>query len=146
LHALGLDAFGIDLSPGMIDVARRDHPGLRFEVGSMTDLDLPTASVAGLLAWHSLIHIPDDEVPAVIERFHRALRPGGPLQVQFHVGNESRLKTRGYGGHPMNVHVHRRQPEQLAAWLRDAGFEVEAQMLLAPGEKASQAILFARRS
>jgi hypothetical protein len=33
----------------------------------------------------------------------------------------------------------------LAAWLREAGFDVEAQMLLAPGERASQAILFARR-
>ncbi|MGW4848298.1 class I SAM-dependent methyltransferase [Nocardia brasiliensis] len=45
LHELGVDAFGIDLSPAMIDVARRDHPGLRFEVGSMTELNLPVASV-----------------------------------------------------------------------------------------------------
>ena len=45
LHELGLDALGIDLSPAMIDVARRNHPDLRFEVGSMTDLDLPTASL-----------------------------------------------------------------------------------------------------
>ncbi|MEU2340099.1 methyltransferase domain-containing protein [Streptomyces sp. NPDC013172] len=132
--------------PTPCGVARRDHPGLRFEVGSMTDLDLPAASVAGVRAWHSLIHIPDDEVPAVIDQFHRALRPGGPLQVQFHVGNEARLKTQGYGGHPMKVHVHRRQPEQVANWLREAGFGVEAQTLLAQGEKASQAVLFARRN
>jgi SAM-dependent methyltransferase len=145
LHKLGVNAFGIDLSPGMIDVARRDHPGLRFEVGSMTDLDLPAAAVAGLLAWQSLIHIPDDEVPTVFGHFHRALRPGGPLQLLFHVGDESRLKTQGYGGHPMKVHVHRRQPDQVATWLRDAGFEVEAQMLLDPDEEASQAFLFARR-
>ncbi|GAA2451443.1 class I SAM-dependent methyltransferase [Actinomadura vinacea] len=145
LHRLGIDAFGIDLSPGMIDVAQREHPGLRFEVGSMTDLDLPAASVTGLLAWQSLIHIPDDEVPTVFGHFHRTLRPGGPLQLLFHVGDESQLKTQGYGGHPMKVHVHRRQPDQVAAWLRDAGFEVEAQMLLDPVEKTSQAFLFARR-
>jgi SAM-dependent methyltransferase len=145
LHELGVNAFGIDLSPRMIDVARRNHPGLRFEVSSMTDLDLPAASVTGLLAWQSLIHIPDDEVPTVFGHFHRALRPGGPLQLLFHVGDESRLKTQGYGGHPMKVHVHRRQPDQVATWLRHAGFEVEAQMLLDPNEDASQAILFARR-
>jgi SAM-dependent methyltransferase len=133
LHELGVDAFGIDLSPGMIEVARRDHPGLRFEVGSMTDLDLPAASVAGLLAWWSLIHIPDDEVPAVFEHFHRALRPGGPLQLGFHVGGESRSKT-----------DHLRQPDQVATWLRDAGFDVEAQWLLNPDEKPG-AVLFARR-
>jgi SAM-dependent methyltransferase len=145
LHELGVDAFGVDLSPGMIDVARRDHPHLRFEVRSMTDLDLPAGSVAGLLAWQSLIHIPDDDMPAVLEHFHTALRPGGPLQLLFHVGQESQLKTQGYGGHPMKIHVHRRQPGEVAAWLHDAGFEIEAQMLLNPDGEAAQAVLFARR-
>jgi 2-polyprenyl-3-methyl-5-hydroxy-6-metoxy-1,4-benzoquinol methylase len=37
LRQLGVDVFGIDLSPGMIEVARRDHPGLRFDLGSMTE-------------------------------------------------------------------------------------------------------------
>ena len=145
LHELGVDAFGVDLSPRMVAVARREHPGLRFEVGSMTDLDIPAASVAGMLAWQSLIHVPDREVPAVFGHFHRAMRPGGPLQLLFHVGDESRLKTQGYGGHPMNVRVHRRRPDRVAAWLRDAGFEVEAQMLLNPDGTLPQAVLFARR-
>jgi hypothetical protein len=54
------------------------------------------------------------------------------------------LKTEGYGGHPMKVQVHRRQPDQVASWLRDAGFVVDAQLLLDPDAKAQQAILFAR--
>ncbi|MGC7098486.1 class I SAM-dependent methyltransferase [Amycolatopsis lurida] len=81
LAGLGVDAFGIDLSPAMIEVARRDHPGLRFEVGSMTELDLAPGSVGGVLAWWSLIHIPDDEIPLVLGHFRRVLRPGGPLLV-----------------------------------------------------------------
>jgi SAM-dependent methyltransferase len=145
LHELGVDAFGIDLSPVMIDMARRDHPGLRFEVGSMTDLDLADASVAGLLAFWSLIHVPDDAVPTVFGHFWRALRPGGPLLLGFHVGDESRLKTQGYGGHPMKVYVHRRQPGQVATWLRHTGFTVEAQILLDPDESVPGAVLFARR-
>ncbi|NUT91965.1 MAG: class I SAM-dependent methyltransferase [Saccharothrix sp.] len=144
LNGLGVDAFGIDLSPGMVDVARRDHPGLRFEVGSMTDLPLADASVAGLLAWWSLIHIPDDEVPTVFAHFRRVLRPGAPLQVGFHVGDISRVKTEGYGGHPMRVHVHRRRPEGVASWLRDAGFEIEAHWLCEPDAEVPQAFLFAR--
>ncbi|OIJ64445.1 class I SAM-dependent DNA methyltransferase [Streptomyces mangrovisoli] len=145
LHALGVDAFGIDLSPGMIDVARRDHPGLRFEVGSMTDPALPAASVSGVLAWQSLIHIPDGDIPAVLGHFHRAVRPGGVLHLLFHVGDTSRVKTEGYGGHPMRVPVHRRRPERMTAWLREAGFTVEAQLLLDPDGPAAQAFLFARR-
>jgi hypothetical protein len=128
----------------MIDVARRDHPGLRFEVGSMTELDLADASVAGLLAFWSLIHVPDAAVPTVFGHFRRVLRPGGPLMLGFHVGDESRLKTRGYGGHPMKVRVNLRQPGQVAAWLREAGFTVEAQLLLDPEDSVPGAILFAR--
>jgi SAM-dependent methyltransferase len=145
LHELGVDAFGIDLSPVMIDVARRDHPSLRFEVGSMTNLDLADAAVAGLLAFWSLMHVPDDAIRTVFGHFRRVLRPGGPLLVGFHVGDESRLKTQGYGGHPMKVHVHRRQPGHVASWLRDAGFTVEAQLLLNPDESVPGAVLFARR-
>jgi ubiquinone/menaquinone biosynthesis C-methylase UbiE len=143
LRGLGVDAFGVDLSPAMIELARRDHPGLRFEVGSMTDLDLPDASLAGLLAWWSLIHVPDDEIPTVLGHFRRVLRPGGPVLLGFHVGDESRLKTEGYGGHPMKVHVHRRRPERMAGWLRDAGFTVTAQLLLDSDERPG-ALLFAR--
>src|SRR3954462_10581861 len=51
LRDLGLDAFGVALSPARVDIARRDHPDLRFEVGSMTDLALADASLAGLFAW-----------------------------------------------------------------------------------------------
>jgi hypothetical protein len=70
------------------------------------------------------------------------LRPGGPLLLGFHVGGESGLKTQGYGGHPMNVYVHR---SWVATWLRDAGFTVKAQMLLDPDESAPGAVIFAYR-
>lgn len=139
LDGLGVDAFGIDLSPAMIALARQNHPGLRFEVGSMTE-PLP-GQVGGIIAWWSLIHVPDELVPVVFGHFHQALQPNGLLQLGFHVGDESRLKTQGYGGHPMRVHVHLRRPERVAEWLKDAGFTVEAQWLL--GEDA--AVVFARR-
>lgn len=145
LNKLGVDAFGIDLSPAMIDVARREHPGLRFEVGSMTDLSLTDTSVAALIAFWSLIHVPDSAIPAVLGHFRRVLRPGGPLLLGFHVGDEPRLKTQGYGGHPMKVYVHHRQPARVADWLRDAGFTVEAQLLLDSGASDPGALLFARR-
>ncbi|MGW3248068.1 class I SAM-dependent methyltransferase [Streptomyces sp. NPDC001070] len=145
LCQLGVDAFGIDLSSGMIEVARRDHPGLRFDLGSMTDLALADASVTGLVAWYSLIHIPDDEIGSVFAQFRRVLRPGGPLLLGFHVGDESQLKTQGYGGHPMNVYVHRRQHDRMFAWLNDAGFAVETHRTLTSAESKLGGIILARR-
>lgn len=145
LRQLDVDAFGIDLSPGMVAVARRDHPGLRFEVGSMTNLALADASIAGLVAWYSLIHVPDDELSTVFDHFQRVLRPGGSLLLGFHVGDESQLKIQGYGGHPMHLYVHRRQPSRMRAWLDDAGFAVVADKTLTSAESPHGGIILARR-
>lgn len=145
LRHLGVDAFGIDLSSGMIEMARRDHPGLRFELGSMTDLNLSDGSIAGLVAWYSLIHIPDTQIGTVFKHFHRVLQPGGPLLLSFHVGDTSKVKTEGYGGHPMKVTVHRRQHSQMIGWLNEAGFTVDEHRTLTSAESTLGGILLARR-
>ncbi|MDR6319305.1 class I SAM-dependent methyltransferase [Actinoplanes couchii] len=145
LREQGLDVFGIDLSPGMVEVARREHPGIRFDEGSMTALDVADGSLAGVLAWFSLIHVPDDEVPGVLAEFRRVLRPGGALLVGFHAGDGSKLKSEGYGGHPMNVYVHRRPAQRVSGWLREAGFTVEAELLHRPEPNVEGAFVFANR-
>ncbi|MET3805978.1 SAM-dependent methyltransferase [Nakamurella sp. UYEF19] len=146
LQDQGLDAFGIDLSPAMITIARREHPGLRFEVGSMTDPDLPDSSVAGVLAFYSVIHVPDEAIPGVLRHFHRILRPDGVALLGFHVGDEHRIKTEGYGGHRMNLPLDLRPMDRMTGWLRDAGFGIEAQILLEPDAKVPGGIVVARRS
>ncbi|MET9267205.1 methyltransferase domain-containing protein [Amycolatopsis sp. NPDC004079] len=145
LNSLGLDAFGLDLSSGMIEVARRDHPALRFAVGSMTALPLPDASAAGVLSWWALIHVPDEEVPTAIAEFYRVLRPGAPVAIGFHVGDVARLKTQGYGGHAMRLYVHRRRPAQVSEWLREAGFTVNAEWVEELDSEVPQAVVYARR-
>ena len=144
LHDLGVDAFGIDLSPEMIAIARRDYPDLRFEVGTMTDLDLADDSVTGVLAFWSVIHVPDHSVPGVFRQFRRVLRPGGPLLVGFHVGDETRHTSEGYSGRSINVDTYRRRPDQVARWLREAGFTIEAELVLRPDEEVPGAIILAR--
>ncbi|QRP44945.1 class I SAM-dependent methyltransferase [Amycolatopsis sp. FDAARGOS 1241] len=144
LHGLGVDAFGIDLSPEMIAYARRAQPGVRFEVGSMTDLTLRAASVSGVLAFWSMIHVPDCAVPGVLAGFRRVLRPRGVVPIGFHVGTETTLKTSGYGGHPMHVHIHRRTPAVVSALLRDAGFTIEAEILLNPDDRVPGGVVIAR--
>jgi SAM-dependent methyltransferase len=122
LAGRGLQVVGIDLSPGMIEVARRDHPELDFRVGSMTALDLADGSAAAIVAWWSIIHLPRDVVPQAFAEFHRVLAPGGVLLLGFHVGTESTHKTSGYGGHPMNIHVHRWTASGLSEIAVAAGF------------------------
>ncbi len=145
LRTLGVDAFGVDLSAAMIDVARREHPGSAFAIGSMAALGVADESLAGLLAFWSLIHVPDDAIPGVLAEFRRVLRSGAPALLGFHLGDRSRLKTEGYGGHPMNVYVHRRPAERMAGWLEDAGFVVASHLLMGLDTSHPGAMLFARR-
>ena len=145
LHDAGVDAFGIDLSPEMIAIARRDYPGLRFEVGTMTDLDLADGLLVGLIAFWSVIHVPDYAIPGVFEQFRRVLRPQGLLLVGFHVGDETRHTSEGYTGRPVNVDSHRRRPSTMTGWLRDAGFTIEAELVIGPDEDVPGAVIFARR-
>ena len=144
LHDAGLDVFGIDLSPEMVALARRDYPGLRFEVGTMTDLALADDSVAGIVAFWSVIHVPDHAVPGVFQQFRRVLRPRGLVLVGFHVGDETRHTSEGYTGRPINVESHHRRPSEVAGWLRDAGFAIEAELVIRPDDDVPDAIIFAR--
>ena len=143
LHGLGLDAFGIDLSPEMIAIAKRDYPDLRFEVGTMTHLDLANDSLTGVLAFWSVIHVPDHSVPEVFGQFRRVLRPGGLLLVGFHVGDEARHTSEGYSGRSINVDSYRRRPDQVARWLRQAGFTIEAELIMRPDDEVPGAIVLA---
>ncbi|WP_312026854.1 class I SAM-dependent methyltransferase [Streptomyces sp. WAC 06725] len=47
----GLDVSGVDLSPRMVENARRLHPHCRFSVASVTGLDLGEATLDGVLGW-----------------------------------------------------------------------------------------------
>ncbi|MFP1624015.1 class I SAM-dependent DNA methyltransferase [Streptomyces sp. 5K101] len=146
LDELGVDVSGVDLSPAMVALARRTFPGLRFEEGSMTALDVADGSLGGLVAWYSVIHVPPAQRPAVYAEFHRVLAPGGHLLLGFQVGDETVRHTEGFG-HRISLDFHRLRPEQVAEQLESAGFEVRARMVREadPGEKTPQAHLLARR-
>ncbi|WP_030203764.1 class I SAM-dependent methyltransferase [Streptomyces sp. NRRL S-87] len=83
LHDLGLDAFGLDLSPAMVDHARRAHPALRFEEGRMEALPVEDRVLGGILAHYSMIHTPPASLPALLAEQVRVLAPGGLLLVSF---------------------------------------------------------------
>ncbi|MBB0229118.1 methyltransferase domain-containing protein [Streptomyces calidiresistens] len=130
LRDLGLDAFGIDLSPAMIALAREAYPDLRFEVGSMLAPGLADGRLRGIVSWYSLIHLPPPEVPSYLAGFRRMLAPGGHLLLGFF---ES-------GGGPVAAFDHKvttahRWPiDGLAASAREAGFVEIGRMLREPCE------------
>ncbi|GAA4299762.1 class I SAM-dependent methyltransferase [Streptomyces venetus] len=148
LHAFGLPVFGVDVSPRMVALARREHPELRFHVGSMTALDLPDETLGGIVALYSIIHVPDDQLPAVFAEFHRVLVPGAPVLLGFQSGDEDgheRLTERF--GQEISLDYYWRTPDTVASHFTRAGLELHACVLreAVDGEKRPRTFLLARR-
>lgn len=130
LRGLGLEAFGVDATLAMVELARRDHPGVRFDVGVMGALDIADGALGGVLSRWSIIHTPPEELPVILQEFSRVLVPGGHLLVAFSASDDS--------SHPTQVFDHavapayRWWPDHLAARLREVGLAEVARMVREP--------------
>lgn len=147
LAAAGLNILGVDLSPGMIEVARRAHPHLVFDVGALEELPVPDAAAGGLLAWYSLIHTAPDGLPALAAEFARVLRPGSWMLTAFHAGDGRRVERTSAYGHPIAMTNYVHDLVHVQHVLHEAGFHVHATVHRAAegAEKTPQSILLARR-
>lgn len=125
LAALAVPAFGVDLSPRMVEQARALHPGLRFELGSMTALDQPDGSLGGIVAMFSTIHLAPELLPVAFAEFHRVLAPGGRALLVFQAGNEHK-HGENWLGHEISLDLYLRDPDHVAERLAAAGLPVHA--------------------
>lgn len=146
LASQGVDVSGIDVSAGMIAEARRNSPGLSFEVGELADLPFADGQLGGVFAWYSIIHSPPTDLPRVFAEFFRVLAPGGHALLGFHVGEGARRLSRAYG-HDVSLESYLFAPEVIADHLAGAGFSLVAQMTrpARSQEKTPQAVLLAHR-
>jgi uncharacterized protein len=88
LAEAGADATGIDLSPGMVEEARRRFPDGVYEVGDLRRLMRPTSAPgwSAVLGWYSLIHLAASELPEAVAALTRPLVSGGWLVLALHAG------------------------------------------------------------
>ncbi len=146
LKALGLRVRGIDLSPSMVAVARRRHPDIRFDEGSIADLDIEDGVLGGVVAWYSVIHTPPDQLSQLFTEFARVLGSGGQVLVAFQAGDECVHLERAYG-HDISLDAYRLRPDRVADAMDEAGLEVHTRVLRDPdgAETTPQAYLLARK-
>lgn len=139
---------GLDLSSNMVAVARRDHPGLPFTVGSLADLPYADGQFAGVMLWYSIIHTPPDGQARIFAEAARVLRPGGYLLVGFQSGEGTRDVSGAYRqfGHDIELRRHLYTVDEVASQVDAAGFrELSRLVRRAQGrERDDQAFLLAR--
>lgn len=123
LKARDVDIFGVDLSPRMVEVTFRLNPDLTFRQSDMLALDLPDRSLAGVVAFYSLIHLSRESVTLALQEIHRVICPDGLLLVSFH-GGEGEIHTDEFLGLPIPMDVTFFQPDEMAGYVRQAGFSI----------------------
>lgn len=124
LHNAGASVFGLDLSPRMVEVARRLSPGISFREGNMMDLDLPDEALAGIAAFYAIVNIPEESLPCVFHEMHRVLQPNGLLLLAFHVGSEV-IQKEELWGQVVSMDFFFFQTIAIRQKLEAAGFVVE---------------------
>lgn len=110
---------GIDLSPGMLAVAKRELPSATFHMADAAALPLPDASVDLVTCVTALHIIPD--TAAAIREWRRVLKPGGrAVTATF---GESDRGTRSRHPYPVD-HASFASPEALAQTVAPLGFRI----------------------
>lgn len=77
LAAAGHEVTGYDVSPHMVEIAREQVPNARFEVADLRNLTFPAGSWDAVVAFFSLLQVPQAEIDAALARFAEWLTPGG---------------------------------------------------------------------
>lgn len=125
LHARGVEACGIDLSPEMVRQAQRLNPEINFQQGDMLALTgIPDDTFGGIAAFYSVIHIPRRAVVEALRELKRVLRPRGALLVTFHIGAET-VHRDEFLGQEVSLDFHFFEREEMKGYLKDAGFVLE---------------------
>ena len=124
LASLGLDSRGIDLSPEMIRVARRDYPGHTFDVGDLRSMPYDDASLAGIVGWYSLMYLSPQDRPAAFAELARVVVPGGYLTMAFKMGDNALRRGGARLDLGVGFDIYWYSHEHLDELLTAAGFEV----------------------
>jgi ubiquinone/menaquinone biosynthesis C-methylase UbiE len=114
----------------MLEQARKAHPELRFERGSMLALDIADGTLAGVVSRYSIIHLAPQEVPAALAEFQRVLAPGGHLFINFPGTDDASHLTQSYD-HKVVV-AYRWWPDHFSALLAEAGLEEVGRLIEQP--------------
>lgn len=119
----GFDVTGIDLSIGMLKIARERVPNVQFEVMDIADITYSENSYDGIISNCSLFHIPSEELPKTLKSFARLLKPNGKLLLILQEGLGETMIEEPYRPN-VNIYMNYFSVEEISSLLQEYGFEV----------------------
>jgi 2-polyprenyl-3-methyl-5-hydroxy-6-metoxy-1,4-benzoquinol methylase len=119
----GFAVTGVDVSARQLDLARPHVPEATFIKADMAEVAFEDGTFDAVVAFHSIIHVPRTEHPALLGRIHRWLRPDGAFLATMTItdyegGDED---WEGWGAPMLWSHY---DGDTNVAMLREVGFEI----------------------
>jgi ubiquinone/menaquinone biosynthesis C-methylase UbiE len=124
LHDAGVNVFGLDLSPRMLQQARRLSRDIDFREGDMTALSLDDETLAGITAFYAIVNIPEQYLPTVFREMKRVMKPEGIMLLAFHTG-DSVSREEELWGRRISMDFCLFPPQSICRLLVEAGFSIE---------------------
>ena len=124
LVAAGCEVTGIDISPVMLDLARRNVPQARFIHRDVVDIDASLGRFHGVVAFFSLLMLPRHEIVGTLTRLRDVLLPAGWLTIGMVEADLDDVPL-PFLGAPIRVTGWPRG--QLRRVIGDAGFTVDVE-------------------
>lgn len=147
LQERGLLVKGIDLSPEMVEEARKHHPRVELAVGDLLALDAADGAYAGLTAFYAIVHLTAEQLARAFGEARRVLAPGGAMLVSWHVGEET-LRPEEFLGEPCGIGWNFFSSATVIGAAEGAGLVAEVRLERAPYESEHASVrgyLLARR-
>jgi len=115
---------GLDFSTTQLTLARERAPNAALVSGDMATLPIADSTLDGIVAFYSLIHLPESQHQQAIAEFARVTRPGGRILVSE--GSEQWAGTNpDWLGEETEMEWHIAGAAATREQLRNAGFRIE---------------------
>ena len=122
LKNLGIEISGLDLSEKILEQARTIHPEIHFRKGNILDLEFENNSIAGVVAFYTIVHSTDEQVGIAFREVFRVLQPGGIFLFTYHIGQET-IHLDEFLGKKIDIDFMFFTTDFILSCLQDTGFE-----------------------
>ncbi len=144
----GFRVSGIDISPKLIALAKRNVPRGRFVVADLRSLSFTARTFDGVCAKASLLHLPRRDVPCALREFRRVLKRRGLLCIAVKEGRGSEVKVDADYGYRYERPFTYFGREECVRLLERAGFRLREELRYVkhrPGKRPWLQLIVERR-
>jgi ubiquinone/menaquinone biosynthesis C-methylase UbiE len=121
LNDLGIEISGMDLSEKILEQARRIHPKIHFRKGNILELEFESGSIAGVVAFYTIVNFSEEQVGRAFEEIFRVLQPGGVFLFTYHIGDET-IHLEEFLGKEVEMDFMLFRTDFISSCLEDSGF------------------------